>query len=477
MNAGGSTSQASADDAVAAHDDSLSESSAQVPGTGRRLASSAAWTLGGYGIVQAIRFATNLALTRILAPELFGIMLIVNTVRTGAELLSDIGIGQSVVRSRHGEQSAFYNTAWTLQVWRGLALSVLCVVLSIPIAAIYGLPVLHYVLPAAGLTMLITGFTSMSLPILRRRMNFAPLAVFEVTCAVLFATFQVAIAYVYPTIWALVAGLVFYSVVTVVGSHTLVNLRHQFRMKRRYLSEILTFGKWITIASAVFFVTANLDRLYLPSVLTLQVLGVFAIARTITDVVNNVFVRLNNSILFPHVASQAELPRSGVRTGIAATRRAFLLVASVVVGLLASSTDLLVSVLFDQRYHAAGWMASLLMLGIWFAILASMAEASLLGLGRPQAAMFANSAKLVWLIVALPLAVSAYGIIAVIGAISAGDAVRYIATLREQRRLSFSFLRQDAAATAVMIAIIGVVVLTRLEFGYPFLLSGIPVAH
>ena len=69
---------------------------------------------------------TNLALTRILVPELFGIMMIVNTVRTGIELLSDIGIAQSVIRSSRGEQPVFYNTAWTLQVARGAALFLLC---------------------------------------------------------------------------------------------------------------------------------------------------------------------------------------------------------------------------------------------------------------------------------------------------------------------------------------------------------------
>src|SRR5688572_3268061 len=72
------------------------------PSLGRKLGSGAAWTLGGYGLAQVIRFATSMVVTRLLAPELFAIMLIVNTVRTGAELLSDVGIGQSVIRSPRG---------------------------------------------------------------------------------------------------------------------------------------------------------------------------------------------------------------------------------------------------------------------------------------------------------------------------------------------------------------------------------------
>jgi O-antigen/teichoic acid export membrane protein len=436
----------------------------------RKFASGAAWTLGGYGLAQAIRFATSVAVTRLLAPELFGIMLIVNMVRTGAELLSDIGIGQSVVRSPRGEQPAFYNTAWTLQIWRGFALFVLCALLALPVSAIYEIPELVYVLPAAGSTLLISGLTSMALPILRRRMSFPRLAVFEVVTALLFAVFQVAIAFIYPTIWALVIGLVFGSLVTVAASYGLEKFRHGFKIDRDCVSEILSFGKWITASSAIYFITMNLDRMYFPTVLTLEVLGVFAIARTISEIVSTVFLRLNTSILFPHIAAEASRPRTALRSSISTLRQGFLIASAVAVGLLAATADLLVVAVFDTRYHSAGWMASFLTVGVWFAILASTAESSLLGLGRPQTATYANSAKLVWLVVALPLAFGAHGMVAAILAIAASDMVRYVATVPEQRHAGFSFLLQDAAATATFFAIIGLVALARVWLELSFLL-------
>jgi O-antigen/teichoic acid export membrane protein len=220
----------------------------------------------------------------------------------------------------------------------------------------------------------------------------------------------------------------------------------------------------------VFFVTMNLDRIYFPAVISLQLLGIFAIARTITDIVNAVFIRLNNSILFPHIAAEAGLPREQVRRDIGAIRLRFLAASALAVGGLAGSADLLVNLLFDHRYHAAGWMASILTVGVWFAVLASTAESSLLGLSRPQAASFSNGAKLVWLVVALPLAVSVYGMVAAIAAISASDVVRYLATIPQQRRASFAFLGQDAAATAILFGVIGLVALARSALNLPFLL-------
>jgi O-antigen/teichoic acid export membrane protein len=217
----------------------------------------------------------------------------------------------------------------------------------------------------------------------------------------------------------------------------------------------------------VFFVTANLDRIYLPSVLALTVLGVFAIARTITDVVNNIFVRLNNSILFPFVASRDQLSRSSLRQELGAVRAKFLFGSAAAIGLLCATVDLLVTHLFDMRYHDAAAMASLLLCGTWFAILASTAEASLLGLGRPQATAMANGAKLIWLVTVLPLCVTSYGLSAAIVAIALGDAVRYLATIPAQKRAAFGFFAQDCAATAIVITVIGAVALAREGLGFP----------
>jgi O-antigen/teichoic acid export membrane protein len=303
-------------------------------------------------------------------------------------------------------------------------------------------------------------------------MNFRVLAYFEIGTAVAYSAFQLVIAYLYPTVWSLVLGLIFGSLVSVAGSFSLGHIRHRFRLDPAHIKEIISFGKWITASSAVFFVTANLDRMYLPSVLALKTLGIFAIARTITDVVNNVFVRLNNSILFPFVASRGQSFPSAVRRELGGARGKFLFLAAASLGLLCATVDLLVFHLFDARYRDAGAMASVLLCGTWFAILSSTAEASLLGLGRPQVTAIANGAKLVWLLAVLPVATATYGIPAAIVAIAASDIVRYLATIPAQKRASFSFLLQDWCATAIMLLVTLAVVFARASFGMPLSVLG-----
>src|SRR3569833_424456 len=103
-------------------------------GVSRSMVARLGWTTLGYGAVQVLRLVSNVVLARLLAPPIFGLMAIVNTVRTGVELLSDVGILQNIVSNPGGDQPNFYNTAWTIQAVRGLALAICCLLLAAPIA-------------------------------------------------------------------------------------------------------------------------------------------------------------------------------------------------------------------------------------------------------------------------------------------------------------------------------------------------------
>ncbi len=89
---------------------------------------------GGIRLIAGVRLATSVVLTRLLAPELFGIMVIFNSLKAGIELLTDVGIGQSIIYNRNAEDPDFYNTAWTLAAIRGVILWVLACAVTVPVA-------------------------------------------------------------------------------------------------------------------------------------------------------------------------------------------------------------------------------------------------------------------------------------------------------------------------------------------------------
>ena len=228
-----------------------------------RLVTGAIWTIGGFGASQALRVVTNIILTRLLAPELFGLMVIVNTLRTGVELFTDIGISQNIVYSNRAEDPAFYNTAWTMRIIRSVGMLFVFVIAAIPVAQFYHSPTLAYILPYNGIALLILGFESVNLALLQKKMRFATLNLFGLVLGSINSTVLVVYAYLSPTIWALVYGGLIQTLGTVIGSHLLrPRLKHRFYIERKSLVEMMSFGKWIFFGSIVAFLGGNLDRLY-----------------------------------------------------------------------------------------------------------------------------------------------------------------------------------------------------------------------
>ncbi len=59
------------------------------------------WTIGAYGLGLLLRMGTNVITTRLLAPELFGIMSIVYTLWNAVEFMTDVGIDQNIVHNKN----------------------------------------------------------------------------------------------------------------------------------------------------------------------------------------------------------------------------------------------------------------------------------------------------------------------------------------------------------------------------------------
>jgi O-antigen/teichoic acid export membrane protein len=443
----------------------------------RFLLKGAIWTIGAYGLGQVVRLATNVVLARLLAPELFGLMLIVNSLRTGIELLSDVGIAQNIVYHKNGNDPDFYNTAWTIQAIRSVLLWLVAVLIAVPVAHFYQSPVLAFIVPLTAFGMVLGGLTPITRELLQKRLQIARLNAFELVTSIIASAAAILFAYLSPTIWALVCGGLFASAVTLIGCYFLLpDVSPKFQLSRGYTSEILHFGKWIFVSSVLFFLSANFDRLFLAKAVPLQLLGVYGIARSISEMLGLVVLRLGNQLLFPLLASHSHIARDDLRKQLAPLRAKFLLVAAVAFSFFAATADLPIRLLYDERYQAANWMLPILIIGSWFSILAYLNEYTLLGLGKPSYSAASNAAKFIFLLIGLPIGLKLYGLIGCIFVVILADLVRYIPIFLGQRREHFSFGMQDFSITVVVVLLTGLWQLVRWSSGFGTSFHALPDA-
>jgi O-antigen/teichoic acid export membrane protein len=84
--------------------------------------------MAGYGTALVLRLLGNLIIARLLSPDVFGIMAVATSIQLVIALTGDIGLRQAVIRSPNIRDPRFLNTAWTVQILRGLSIWIFCVV-------------------------------------------------------------------------------------------------------------------------------------------------------------------------------------------------------------------------------------------------------------------------------------------------------------------------------------------------------------
>jgi O-antigen/teichoic acid export membrane protein len=415
------------------------------------------WAAGSFGLIQVLRFANNVILARLLSPPLFGLMLIVNSIRTGVELISDVGINQNIVSNKAGHTPDFYDTAWTIKVVRGVALGALFFLSSNLLANFFEQPQLAVIMPVIALTFVFLGFQSTSSALLLKQKTIGRNTSAEVIVAAISLVVHVALALVTPTIWALVLGSVITSAAALIGSYvTIPGTRHRFMIDPESAREIIVFGKWIFLSSIIYFLAMNFDRLYFAKLISLAELGIYSIARSLADMLSTMVVRSSYMVLFPSVAAmQASAPE--LRAKLLHGRRAILVLVAIGLGSFVAVSDLVVSLLYDQRYGSAGLILPVLLLGVWLAILSTVNDSVLLGMGKPAYTTTANGAKLATLLVGVPIAFSYWGLMGAVMVLNAGEAVRYVILWWFGRRQHLGFGREDLALTVLFLIAIPLV--------------------
>jgi O-antigen/teichoic acid export membrane protein len=438
----------------------------------KRAIRGAIWITVGFGGRYILRFGNNLVLTRLLQPEFFGLMALVTTFRMGLELFSDIGISQNIVNSKRGDDPVFLNTAWTLQIIRGLVIWIACVlVISFPASYFYDDKRLLGLIPIAVLSSLFEGFSSTSTHTLHRRMELRKLSMYELMLQASFFGTLIVLVYFYPTIWSLAIGTALGGVYKLVSSFWLIpGYVNRFAWEKEAVKEILSFGKWMFIASGLMFAAEQADRLVLAKLLSFKAFGVYTIAYTLASIPKEVIRQLSYKVIFPTISKQQDLPRSVLRAKILKQRRLILLGFGIILAALVTVGDLIISLLYDQRYIAATWMMPILCCGMWFSLLFYTISPALLAIGKPLYSAQSNFARFIIIILAVPVAHQRFGIIGAISVIAFSDLPLYIVNLYGLWQEKLFCLAQDLQTTAFFLGILTLFIFVRYNLGF-----GLPI--
>lgn len=409
------------------------------------------WTTLGYASTQVVRLASTIILTRLLAPELFGFMVLLTSLRVGIELFTDLGIGQSVIANKRAREEVFYNTAWTLQIIRGFLLGSLVLLVLPLLESIYDDPALKGVLPALSVFLILTGTHSIAPTIATKELRTKRIAAYEIVTAVAQAALTISAVVASPTITGLIVGQIIGAIFAAIASYFILpDLRLRLGVDRASFWELISFGKWIFLSSIIFFLSGYMDRLILGTYSAMAMLGVYGVARALGDAVAQFGSRMANAIIFPKVAS-AEVRGLELRGRVGKRRLQFLALILCAIAALIALSQPLITILYDPRYIAAAQVLPWIGLATWLAVINTLSDSLALGVGKPRVSLIGNAVKLLALIALLPYGIQTAGIVGAAAAGVAAEVVRYAALKWGLLKERLTFLWQDLLATGILL--------------------------
>lgn len=340
----------------------------------QRALTSALWTLCMQGSSHVMRLANNLVLTRLLFERAFGLMAIINICIEGMRMITDVGIGLSVIQSKRVHEKAFLDTAWTIHVVRGIAMSLVLCALAWPTAWFYDEPELLQMLPVASVVTIIGGFQSLTMLTRNRELRMGKVVAIELSSQFGTAVAVWLLAWWWQSVWVLVIGLIISEALRTSLSFVLLPGRHRFCWEKEAREQIMAFGRFTQVSSMLTFTARQLDRLLLGKLLSVRELGIYNIgvfwANSAAEIGADQAMKVGIPML-------AEVHRAdGARLYESMRKMRMSLVWPIGMGLcvLSAVGNLLVHFLYDARYHEAGWMLRLLAAGYVMFVLNVSAE-------------------------------------------------------------------------------------------------------
>ena len=321
-------------------------------------------TLGGTGGQQILRLVSNLILTRLLFPEAFGMMALIQTFSTGLQMFSDIGLRPAIIQNKRGEDPDFLNTAWTLQIIRGVVLWLVSCLLAWPLSVFYQEPQILWLLPVVGLNALIMGFATTKGVVASRNLRVGRQTLIGLGSQAGGLVTMIVLALIWPSVWSLAfGGLVSCLIAVWAGNRFMPGMSNRLRWDRGSARELLGFGRFIFISTIASYFVGLGDKLFLGRVVSLADLGIYNIAFFLAVVPGMLGGVLADRILFP---LYRELPPSGGRQNLTKINKARDLLTGgqmALYAILAFVGIPLVDLMYDARYAAAGPMLLILTLG------------------------------------------------------------------------------------------------------------------
>jgi lipopolysaccharide exporter len=382
------------------------------------------WIIGWRMVTRVLGLVSTLFLVRLLQPTDFGLVTLATSFGLAIDSLSSLGVEEAIIREKDPSPD-LYNSAFTINVIRGLATTTILVAAAWPIGMFFKDMRLAPVMLALAAGSMIGAFENIGIVDFRRNIAFQK--EFLLMSVPRFVSIVVAIgmAFIFRSYWALIVAILTSNILRVAMGYAMHPLRPRFGL--RSWRQIAGFSFWSWALSLSSLVRDRSDAFIIGRVLDITQVGIFSVAAEISALPTTELVSPLARACFSSFASvrHADTASETASTFLRIMGSAILIVLPAGVGI-SLIADPIVKLAFGTRWLGATGLIQILGAALTVMIL-GLISASVLNAHAVLRPMFRIQVFSVVVRVALMVGfVSRFGLIGAAFGVALGTAAEHL---------------------------------------------------
>jgi PST family polysaccharide transporter/lipopolysaccharide exporter len=272
-----------------------------VPGGGlrERTVKSGIWVTAMNVGDRVLQLGSLVVLARLLSPADFGLMGIALVAIHGLQRFTNLGLDEALIKDRDDDVDDYLDTAWVLNLGRGLLIAGVMFLGAPLIASFTGEPRAAPILRVIGISPLLLQLRNPGTVYFKKDLAFEKQFLYTMGGSISNFAVAVTLAILWQNVWALVFGYIASDLMRTVMSYLLHDYRPWPAFDLDIARKLVDYGKWLTGSRIVLFLINEGDDAIVVWLLGAASLGFYQIAYRFAMAPARELTQIVSSIMFP----------------------------------------------------------------------------------------------------------------------------------------------------------------------------------
>ncbi|WP_020223819.1 lipopolysaccharide biosynthesis protein [Holdemania massiliensis] len=272
---------------------------------GQKIVSGVGWSFAERLVSQIVTFIVSIVLARLLAPEDYGILALVNVFVSIADALVIGGFGIALIQKKDADEQDFNSVFW-LSISISVALYLILFFCAPYITSFYNEPSLTLITRILGIRLIFSAFNSIQHAYIQKVMQFRRLFFTSTSAAILSGTAGVLAAIYGAGVWALIIQQLLYIALSTGFLYIVIAWKPKFMCSKNSIQTMWGYGCKVFLATMVDTLKDNIRSLVVGKVFSESDLAYYNQGKRFPQLLVNDIVNSVGKVLLPAFSEQQD---------------------------------------------------------------------------------------------------------------------------------------------------------------------------